>query len=103
VRGIPPIRSRRGPHRRRPAKLHGDKGYDYDHLRKWLRARNITPRIARKGIEPSTRLGRHRWTIGRTMAWLGGCRRLHRRYERKAEHFLAFTALACTFICCRRA
>ncbi|GIH97759.1 hypothetical protein Psi01_83890 [Planobispora siamensis] len=29
VRGIPPIRSRRGRRRRRPAKLHGDKGYDY--------------------------------------------------------------------------
>ncbi|MGW6960910.1 hypothetical protein [Streptomyces chartreusis] len=26
------------------------------------------------------------------MAWLSGCRRLHRRYERKPEHFLAFTA-----------
>ncbi|MGW2602081.1 transposase [Streptomyces klenkii] len=33
ARGIPPIRSRRGPRRRRPAKLHGDKGYDYPHLR----------------------------------------------------------------------
>ncbi len=33
VRGIPPIRSRRGPRRRRPTKLHGDKGYDYSHLR----------------------------------------------------------------------
>lgn len=49
VRGIPPIRSRRGPRRRRPAKRHGDKGYDYNHLRRWLRSRNITPRIARKG------------------------------------------------------
>lgn len=39
VRDIPPIRSRRGPRRRRPAKLHGDKGYDYDHLRRWLRSR----------------------------------------------------------------
>ncbi|MFJ9721343.1 transposase [Streptomyces sp. NPDC101209] len=26
VRGIPPIRTRRGPRRRRPAKLRGDKG-----------------------------------------------------------------------------
>ncbi|WP_256096691.1 hypothetical protein [Streptomyces agglomeratus] len=26
------------------------------------------------------------------MAWLAGCRRLHRRYERKVEHFLAFTS-----------
>ena len=97
VRGIPPIRSRRGPRRRRPAKLHADKGYDYDH-----RLRGITHRIARKGIESSQRLGRHRWTIERTMAWLAGCRRLHRRYERKAEHFLAFTSIACTLICYRR-
>ncbi|WP_434091183.1 IS5 family transposase [Streptomyces flaveus] len=102
VRGIPPIRSRRGPRRRKPAKLHADKGYDCDHLRRWLRKRGITHRIARKGIESSTRLGRHRWTIERTMAWLAGCRRLHRRYERKAEHFLAFTAIACTLICYRR-
>ncbi|MFF9573553.1 hypothetical protein ACF1E8_40655, partial [Streptomyces sp. NPDC014685] len=35
-------------------------------------------------------------------AWLAGCRRLHRRYERKAEHFLAFTSIACTLICYRR-
>ncbi|MFH9078054.1 IS5 family transposase [Streptomyces pristinaespiralis] len=102
VKGIPPIRSRRGPRRRKPNKLHADKGYDYSHLRQWLRERRITHRIARKGIETSKRLGRHRWTIERTMAWLAGRRRLHRRYERKAEHFLAFTSIACTLICYRR-
>ncbi|KOU71485.1 transposase [Streptomyces sp. IGB124] len=100
VRGIPPIRSRRGPRRRRPAKLLADKGYDYDHLRRWLRSRGIRHRIARRGVESSTVLGRHRWTVERTMSWLAGCRRLHRRSERKAEHFLAFTA--CTLICYRR-
>jgi IS5 family transposase len=67
VHGIPPIRSRRGPPRRRPAKLHADKGYDYDHLRRWLRKRGIRHRIARKGIESSQRLGRHRWS------WRGRC------------------------------
>ena len=102
VKGIPPIRSRRGPRRRKPAKLHADKGYDYAHLRRWLRQRGITHRIARKGVESSQRLGRHRWTVERTMAWLAGCRRLHRRYERKADHFLAFTSIACTLICYRR-
>lgn len=60
VRGIPPIRSRRGPRRRRAAKLHADKGYDDDHLRRWLRKRGIRHRIARKGIESSQGLGRHR-------------------------------------------
>ncbi|MCT9011859.1 IS5 family transposase [Streptomyces rhizosphaerihabitans] len=102
VRGIPPIRSRRGPRRRRPAKLHADKGYDYAHLRRWLRGRGIRHRIARKGIESSTRLGRHRWVVERTVSWLAGCRRLHRRYERKAEHFLAFVGIAAALINYRR-
>ncbi|GAA3500548.1 hypothetical protein GCM10019016_076540 [Streptomyces prasinosporus] len=102
VRGIPPIRSRRGPRRRKPAKLHADKGYDYDHLRRWLRERGIRHRIARKGIESSQRLGRHRWVVERTVSWLAGCRRLHRRYEHKAEHFLAFVGIAAALICHRR-
>lgn len=98
VRGIPPIRTRRGPRRRRPAKLPADKGYDYDHLRRWLRKRGIRHRIARKGIESSQRLGRHRWVVERTVSWLAGCR----RYERKAEHFLAFVAIGAALIGHRR-
>ncbi|GHD36369.1 IS5 family transposase [Streptomyces galbus] len=94
VRGIPPIRTRRGPRHRRPAKPHGDIGYDYDHLRRWLRKRGIRHRVARKGVESSERLGRHRRVVERTVYWRAGCHRLHRRYERKAEHFLAFTAIA---------
>ncbi|GGX48517.1 hypothetical protein GCM10010353_72960 [Streptomyces chryseus] len=34
------------------------------------------------------RLGRHRWVVERTVSWLPGCRRLHRRYERKPEQTL---------------
>jgi hypothetical protein len=67
VKGIAPIRSRRGPRRRKPGKLHADKGYDYAHPRRWLRERGITQRIARKGIESSQRLRRHRWTVERTI------------------------------------
>lgn len=102
VRGIPPIRSHRGPRRRRPAKLHADKGYDYPHLRRWLGERGIRHRIARKGVESSQRLGRHRWVVERTVSWLAGCRRLHRRYERKPEHFLAFVGIAAALISYRK-
>lgn len=102
VRGIPPIRSRRGPRRRRPAKLHADKGYDCDQLRRWLRKRGIRHRITRRGIESPTRLGRPRWVVERTVSWLAGSRRLHRRYERKAEHFLAFVGIAAVLIGYRR-
>lgn len=67
-----------------------------------VEARGIRHRLARNGIESSQRLGRHRWVVRRTMSWLSGCRRLHRRYEHKPEHFLAFTAIAVTLICHRR-
>src|SRR2546423_8525816 len=82
VTAIPAIRSRRGPRRRRPAKLHADKGYDFPELRSWLSSRGTIPRIARRGIESSQRLGRYRWVVERTIAWLGRYRRLVRRYDR---------------------
>jgi transposase len=102
VRGIPPIRSRRGPRRRRPGKLHADKGYGHPHLRRRLSSRGIHHRIARRGLESSHRLGRHRWVVEQTVSWPAGCRRLHRRYGHKAEHFPAFTAIAAALICHRR-
>lgn len=68
ARGIPPIPSGRGRSRRLPAKLHPDKGYDYDHLRRRLHKRRIIHRITRKGVESSTRLGRHRCRVERTVA-----------------------------------
>jgi transposase len=33
------------------------------------------------------------------VSWLGGVRRLHRRYERKADRFLAFAGIAAIRIC----
>ncbi|MCX4909130.1 IS5 family transposase [Streptomyces sp. NBC_00878] len=89
VRGIPAVRSRRGPRRRRPVKLRADKAYfSAEHLA-WLRERGLVARIARPGIESGARLGRHRWKSERSIAWLFGHRRLTVRYERKGSHFLA--------------
>ena len=59
--------SRPGRPRRRPGKLHADKGYDYPRCRRYLSRRGIGVRIARRGIEDSTRLGRVRWVVERTM------------------------------------
>jgi transposase len=52
-------------------------------------------RIARRGVESSERLGRHRWKAERTIAWLAGYRRLRIRYDRDSERFVAFAMLAC--------
>jgi hypothetical protein len=99
---IAPIRTRRGRRRTRPAKLHGDKAYHNQYIRAALRHRRIGIRLARPGIESSTRLGRHRWIIERTQSWLMRYRRLVRRYDRLAEHFQAFVDIACALICHRR-
>jgi transposase len=101
--GVPAVRQPVGRPRKRPGKLHGDKGYDYRSCRTLLARRRITARIARKGIESSTRLGRHRYVIERCLEWVTRFRRLARRYERKASHFTGFLRLACALICYRRA
>lgn len=75
VRGTPAVRSRRGPRRWRPAKLHADKAHHSRDQRRWPRERQIGVRIARPGAEPSQRLGRHQYKIGRSLAWLGSYRR----------------------------
>jgi IS5 family transposase len=96
---IPPIRMPTGRRRCRPTKVHADKAYDHRRCRAYLRRRGIRPRIARRMIESSARLGRHRWTIERTGAWLGGWRRLRIRYERSSGWFYALAMLACAVIC----
>lgn len=100
VDAIEPIkRPGGGRPRKRPAKLHADKGYDAEKCRKALRKRGIKSRIARKGKESSKRLGRHRWVVERTLAWLARYRRLAVRYERRADIHEAFLHLGCSLIC----
>ena len=96
---IPPVRRSWGRPRRRPAKLHADKGYDFPRCRAYLRRYGIACRIARRGVESSEKLGRHRWVVERTLAWLNRFRRLTVRYERRADIHAAFLALACALIC----
>jgi transposase len=96
---IEPIKRPRGRPRRRPAKLHADKAYEAKHCRQYLRRRGIGCRIARKGIESSERLGRYRWVVERTQAWLSRFRRLDVRYERSSAIHQAFLDLGCALIC----
>ena len=104
VDAMPPIRRPTGQPGRpcfRPRKLHGGKGYDYPSHRRALRRRGIAPRIARRGVESSERLGRHRWIVERTIAWLLAYRRLAVRYDRQAATVLGLLHLACSLICVR--
>lgn len=95
---IEPIRRPRGRPRKRPEKLHADKAYDSRSNRRALRHRRVKARIARRGIDSSEKLGRHRWVVERTLAWLSQMRRLKIRYERRADIHEAFLHLGCAWI-----
>jgi IS5 family transposase len=99
IDAIAPVRRVRGRPRRRPSKLHADKAYDSRALRAELRRRGIQPRIARRWIDTSERLGRYRWVVERTGAWLNRFRRLRIRYEKLEEIQQAFLKLGCALIC----
>ncbi len=93
-----PQSARFGP-RRRPDKVHADKAYDHRRCRGGCRNRGVKPCIARRGVEGSRSLGRHRWAVARTLAWMNRFRRLAIRYGRRLDIRHVSTALACSLIC----
>jgi transposase len=99
---VPSVQGPSGRRRCRPAKVHGDKGYDSTANRAYLRRRRIKSRIARRGIESSSRLGRHRWRVERSLSWLSCFRRLQLRWDRDSGRWFAFVLLACAVVCFNR-
>ncbi len=100
MEAIGPIKRSRGRPRKRPDKLHADKAYDFRRCRQALHARHVKVRIARRGVDSGQRLGRHRWVVERTLAWLARFRRLARDYERLPATLagLHFVASACLML-----
>lgn len=94
--GVPRSISRR---RHRPDCVLGDRGYDAEAIRQGLRARHIVPWLAKRNTEHGSGLGRWRWVVERTFAWLNQFRRLRVRYEKRADIHEAFLALACALLC----
>ena len=102
----------------RPSQLWADRGYDSQLLRDQLADRGIeavfskrrsryepapddAPRVWRgRKQRAKTRdpLGRHRWPVERTNAWLHNWRRISTRWERRPELYLALLQLACSMI-----
>ena len=102
VERVPPVRGNVGRPRRRPQRVSADRGYDYDKHRRELRRLGITPEIARRNTAHGSGLGRSRWVVERTFAWLHKLKRLLVRYDRRVEIHEAFLALGCCLVCFRR-
>jgi transposase len=91
-----------GRPRRRPDCVTGDRAYDYPTHRRQLRRRGIRAEIARRATAHGSGLGRYRWVVERTFAWLHQFKRLLVRYDRRADVHEAFLALDCCLVCYRR-
>jgi transposase len=101
VDGIGPVRGKPGRPRQRPDQVIADRGYDHDKYRRQLWARGVKPVIARRGTDHGSGLGRWRWVVERTFAWLHNFRRPRTRWERDPVIHTAFLALGCAVICWR--
>ena len=101
IDGVGPVTGKRGRPRKRAERLLADRGYDHDKYRRELWARGVKPVIARRNTEHGSSLGKERWVVERTFAWLHNLRQLRIRYERRPELHLAFMRLGCAVICQR--
>ena len=77
----------------------GDRGYDAAGIRQGLRTRGILPVLAMRRTAHGSGLGRWRWVVERTFAWLNQFRRLRVRYDKRADIHETFLSLACALIC----
>lgn len=93
------IESVRGPAKRRPGKLAGDKAYSAQPIRDWLAAHRIEAVIPHRQNEASRDVAfdrasyRRRNIIERTIGWLKESRRLATRYEKLAVHYLGMVTI----------
>ncbi|MBI0361340.1 IS5 family transposase [Burkholderia oklahomensis] len=101
IEAIPPIRGKRGRPLSKPLVVQADRGYDHDKYRKPLHAAGIATQIARRGEPHGSGLGKTRWVVERTFAWLHNFRRLRIRFERLASIHEAFMKIAACIICWR--
>jgi transposase len=99
VDAIPPLYGDRGRPRQRPDYVLGDRGYDARAIRRGLRARHIAPLLAMRRTAHGSGLGRRRWVVERTFAWLNPFRRLRVRYDKRADIHAAFLSLGCALTC----
>ncbi len=99
---VPPVRGRIGRPRSRPTVLLADRRYDHDKYRRLLWKCGIKPMIARRQTEHGSTLGRQRWVVERSFAWLHNRRRLLVRTDCRDDIHEGFLALACCLICWNR-
>jgi transposase len=101
VLAFPKVGGKPGRPKELPDTLLADAGYDNEATRWLLRWLGIEPKIRKQKGEHGSGLGKVRWVVERTIAWLKGLRRMRVRYDRLGVIQDAWTSLAASVICFR--
>ena len=99
LEALQPVKGKPGRPRKRPAQVQGDRAYDSQPHRNELQRRGIKPLLAKRRVPHGSGLGKSRWVVERSLAWLHDLRRLRVRYERRADIHEAFLKLAWVLVC----
>ncbi len=70
IDGVGPVAGKPGRPRQRAERVLADRGYDHDKYRRELWKRGVKPVIARRSTKHGSGLGKERWVVERTIAWL---------------------------------
>lgn len=107
---MPPVKlPGSGPARYKPDAVVGDAGYGFLHIIPQVVERRIVPMLApraqrgrKEPVVHGSGLGKVRYVIERTVAWLSNYRRIDHCYERTGAAWQAFNELACCDICAKK-
>src|SRR3954465_506617 len=75
-----------------------DKGYDAERPRELCHAFDVEPQIHKRGQPRGSGLGKHRWPVERSNAWILENRRLALRYDRLGFIIQSLLQAACIFL-----
>ena len=81
-----------------PKMVRADAGYTSKDLLRLLRWCGIQAEIPQRGEPVPSGLGKRRWPVERTIAWLKQYRRVGVRRDRKDHYYEAFVTIACAMI-----
>ena len=98
---FPRVKGKPGRPKERPDAAFADRGYDSEANRLILWWLGIEPFIAKRNTEHGSGLGKIRWVVERTNAWLKGLKRMRVRWDRLAVIQEAWNTLAMSVICFR--
>lgn len=103
VNSIPEVRFKNNRKRQKPKILQADKAYFSILHGEALRQMGVKLEAPKRGQKTKRPLGRERWKVERTMAWLKNYRRLRVRYEKRADIHEALLTVATISIAVKKA